>query len=181
MHFEPLPPNSGDLFPSQGDSAAPSLLEQLARAERTLAELIGEKRSSPPLERAFLRALQGHGGGTSGDFAFQSEVSERETVLVVVDTTGANPLLKYVFAESAGRTFIVAAPISWTEYHRELVARVKAATGEDAQCTGGGFVRLTKSGRFWIGGDSSEFGAGNHGRAEAALSRVLNRRDPSVG
>lgn len=181
MHFEPLPPNSGDLFPSQGDSAAPSLLEQLARAERTLAALIGDKRSSPPLERAFLRALQGHGGCFVGDFAFHSELTERQTALVVVDTTGANPLLKYIFAESAGRTFIVAAPISWTEYHRELLARVTAATGEDARCSGGGFVRLMRSGRFWIGGESSEFGAGNHKRAEAAFERILNRKDPSVG
>jgi len=153
----------------------------MASAERALIALVGEKRSTDLLERAFLRALHGESVGTVGDFAFHSEFTERQTALVVVDTTGANPLLKYIFAESAGRTFIVAAPISWTEYHRELLARVTAATGEDARCTGGGFVRLMRSGRFWIGGESSEFGAGNHKSAEAAFERVLNRKDPSVG
>jgi hypothetical protein len=173
MHHEPSREANPFKPGVDGSAELSASAAKLVAAERALQRLIGDRLENPHAERALLQALNGESPPPAGVYRFLSSTTSSETVVCVLDTTGANGLLKYIFAETGDRTFIVAAPVSWTEYHRELLARVKAATGEDAQCSGGGFIRILRHGRFWLGGESTEFGAGDHARAERAFGELL--------
>jgi len=127
------------------------------------------------MERAFLAALQGDDVGVAGSYQVYSSIDPERTVVLLHDPTGRQRFLKYIVAETADRLFFVAAPLKWTEYHRQILDRVCAATGCEAKCLGGGFLSIVRSGQMFFDGESIEFGPTDHARAEVAFRAAINR------
>lgn len=123
-------------------------------------------------EIAFLTALQGKTVREIGRYQVYSDYRKNETVVFIHEPTGRS-YHKYIFAETKGRTYIVAAPTEWTEFHREILERVIAASGKDAYCPGGGYVSVKSNGFLEVDGSSGDFGEGNHAHAKRALDRAV--------
>ena len=124
------------------------------------------------MEEGFLSALMGKEVTEIGRYSVYSDYRENETVVFIHDPTGRS-YHKYIFAETADHTFIVAAPMEWTEYHREILARVRAATGKSARCPGGGYVSVSHDGSLVVDSSSGDFGRGDHARAKAAFEHAI--------
>lgn len=85
---------------------------------------------------------------------------------------------KYIIAHANSHTFIIATPMGWTQYHKNILARVMVATSLTVFCSGGGIVAVDSEGKLVVDGASVDFGAGDHALAKAALSTaVKNSRD----
>lgn len=156
-------------------SAGPPLPERLRAAESRLHRRATYDLQPPAMERAFLAALQGDDVGVAGPYQVYSSIDPQRTVVLLHDPTGRHGLLKYIVAETADRLFFVAAPLKWTEYHRQILDRVGAALGSEVQCRGGGFLHIIRSGEMFFDGESAEFGPADHARAEAAFRAAINR------
>lgn len=124
------------------------------------------------MEERFLSALSGNAVSEIGRYSAYCDYREHETVVFIHDPTGRSDH-KYIFAETANHTFIVAAPMEWTEYHRQILARVRAATGQSAYCPGGGYVSVSHDGSLRVNSSSEEFGVGAHARAKAAFENAI--------
>jgi hypothetical protein len=129
-------------------------------------------------EAEFIRALRGESVAEIDRFQVYSHYSPDETVVFIHDATGSAKH-KYIFAETGeGHSYIVAAPTSWTGYHREILARVTAAHGARATCPGGGYVSVNQEGEIEVYSDSVDFGRGDHPRAKEALERAVRNISP---
>jgi hypothetical protein len=129
------------------------------------------------MEASFLAALMGETVKEIGRYLVYSDYRENETVVFIHDPKGHSDH-KYIFAEvkangTVEHTFIVAAPMEWTEYHREILARVRAATGRSAACPGGGYVSVDRDGSLVVNSSSGDFGRGDHARAKIALETAI--------
>lgn len=126
-------------------------------------------------EALFIAALQGEEAVTEiGPYQVYSDYSARKTVVFIHDPTGQQEH-KYIFANTGQHTYIVAAPIDWTPYHREILARVSRAAGEEASCPGGGYIDIPRDGSVHVYGRSVDFGRGNHDLARESLSEAVRR------
>lgn len=172
--------NYGSPYPPEGSGsgdAADRAQAPLGQspAELRLARTVAKSElASPVMERAFLDALQGRRVEIAGRFQVYTHAEGDESVVLIHDPSGLNKH-KYVIADIAGLAFIVAAPITWTPFHARIVDRIAAATGIAPICTGGGFVDVDAAGKLWVGGESGDFGAGDHARALAAFQRAVSR------
>lgn len=124
------------------------------------------------MEEGFLSALMGKEVTEIGRYSVYCDYRENETVVFIHDPTGQSDH-KYIFAETADHAFIVAAPMAWTKYHREILARVCAATGKSARCPGGGYVSVSRDGSLIVDSSSGDFGRGDHARAKAAFEDAI--------
>jgi len=131
-------------------------------------------------EAAFIAALRGEDVREIDRYQVYSDYREGETVVFIHEPTGRCEH-KYIFAKADGHTYIVAAPMEWTGYHREILARVSKASGSPAHCPGGGYVQINQDGSLWVGDSSGDFGPGNHARAKEALERAVRRTGERQG
>ena len=145
----------------------------LHSAEMRLGNMLSASmRLDSSLEREFLQAILGEDIRSIGRYQVFTDTTDSERVVFIHEPTGRCKH-KYIFAESGEKTFIIAAPVEWTEYHREILARVSAATGEQAYCPGGGYLSISNNGGLWVGGSSGDFGPGDHARAEKAFKAAV--------
>jgi len=126
----------------------------------------------PEMERALLGALLGSAVQLAGSFPIYRDIQPDQTVVFVHDASGHSPH-KYLIAVAAGRTFIVAAPISWTEYHHDLLLRIEAACGSTPTPRGGGYLFVRRNGLLVVEGESVKYGTGDHAAAQAAFERAI--------
>jgi hypothetical protein len=126
------------------------------------------------MEKAFIAALRGEDVREINRYQVYSDYRENETVVFIHDLTGHDDH-KYIFALAGEHTYIVAAPMRWTEYHREILARVSAASGTRATCPGGGYVNALSDGSLSVYSESADFGRGDHQRAKNALEGAVRR------
>jgi hypothetical protein len=126
------------------------------------------------MEPGFIAALQGKPVFEIGRYQVYTDIRDDQTVVLIHDPTGYSDH-KYIEASADGHRFIVAAPTSWTEYHFEIRARIKAATGCDVECAGGGYVSMNDDGSLSVSGSSTSYGRGDHERAKEALSEAVRR------
>ncbi len=132
------------------------------------------------METAFIAALQGEDVREINRYQVYSDYRENETVVFIHDPTGRDNH-KYIFAIAEGHTYIVAAPMEWTDYHREILARVSAASGSRAICPGGGYVEILSDGSLRVDQSSGDFGRGDHDRAKKALEDAVRRTGERQG
>jgi hypothetical protein len=132
------------------------------------------------MEKAFIEALQGKDVREIGRYQVYSDYCENETVVFIHEPTGRSNH-KYIFAVADGHTYIVAAPMEWTDYHREILVRVSAASGTRAICPGGGYVEVLSDGTLRVDRSSVDFGQGDHQRAKKALEDAVRRTGERQG
>jgi hypothetical protein len=125
-------------------------------------------------DTGFILSLQGVRTFEIGRHQVYSSYDSEQTVVPIHDPTGRNQH-KYIVAQADTHTFIVAAPTSWTGLHREILARVSAATGSSARCEGGGYLTMVKDGRFRLSGASLDFGEADHEKATKAFSHAIEQ------
>jgi hypothetical protein len=152
-------PTTKTITPDDALSSLPRLLGGAGMAQSSM-------------ERAFVAALQGERVSSIGRFQVYSSYRAGETVVFIHDASGQDDH-KYIFAKTPTHTYIVAAPMRWTEYHREILARVCAASGERAVCPGGGYVDVLRDGSLLVSRESGDFGRGDHVRATDAFQRAV--------
>lgn len=136
--------------------------------------------ASQSMEQAFIEALQGKDVREIGRYQVYSDYRENETVVFIHEPTGRSNH-KYIFAVADGHTYIVAAPMEWTDYHREILARVSAASGNRAFCPGGGYVEVLRDGTLRVDQSSGDFGRGDHEHAKKALEDAVRRTGERQG
>lgn len=152
-------------------------LEVRAALER-LKALMPSKLQNDAAEFAVLSVIQGAScpQKIEGQFLVLSHHSPDETVVFVYDPT-TRLSNKYIITAplGIGRSFVVSMPMDWTPMHRDILARIEAATGVSHRCCGGGFAELTEGDRdikLLVSGESGDFGPGDHDRAYAAFQRA---------
>jgi hypothetical protein len=123
-------------------------------------------------EEAFIKALQGERILGIGGLQVYAHYSSTVTVVMMHNPTTTEQH-KYVIAMAKGHTYIVAAPVSWTEYHREIVERVSRASGAEAICSGGGFLTFIEGAGLRASGWSTDFGPADHTLAKEAFSLAV--------
>jgi hypothetical protein len=132
-------------------------------------------------EIAFMEALQGKAVREIGRYQVYTDFENTRTVVFIHNPTGWGEH-KYIFAITEAHTYIVAAPTEWTAYHKEILARVSAASGERACCSGGGYISLESDGSLTVHGTSGDFGEGDHQLAQKAFREAVlrtgKREDP---
>jgi len=131
--------------------------------------MVGELQR-PDHEISLIRAIRGEVITSIGSYQVYTDTSrEGRTTVFVHDPTGIVEH-KYILASTESRSFVVATPMSWTILHKHILARIMAATGQAAHCSGGGFVRIGESGKIEVDGASTDYGAADHTAAKAALT-----------
>ena len=156
----------------EAEQAGREFETKLRAAENRLSSWGVDNYRGTEAERAVLSALLGESVTKVDGFRCYTDFSTPgETAVIVYDPSGRSRH-KYVFAETDSHRYIVAMPISWTEYHREIVQRVSCAAGERAHCPGGGYIAIADDGRVIVDGSSGDFGRGNHAHAKAAFERA---------
>jgi hypothetical protein len=123
-------------------------------------------------DEQFINALQGIPSPTIGRFQVYSSYQDEQTVVLIHDPSGSNQH-KYIFGHVGDHTFVVGAPTSWTAYHWEILARISAATGTQATCSGGGYVGVVRGGELKVWGESTDFGPGDHTTATKAFKAAI--------
>lgn len=126
------------------------------------------------MERDLKDALCGRHVREIGRYQVYSDYRSGETVVFVHDPSGVSDH-KYIFAQTSQHTYIVAAPVKWTALHREILARVSAASGERAVCAGGGYVLVKPDGSLLVSEQSTDFGPGDHARAKRAFEDAIRK------
>jgi hypothetical protein len=134
------------------------------------------------VETTLQEVLQGRGNGVSkiGNYSIFADFSDNTESVVFVRNQTGGAVHKYIIANAVTanggqQSFVVCMPIEWTPMHRDILVRIKAATGVPYHCPGGGFVEVQSDGQLVVGGQSGDFGTGDHERAREALQRaVLN-------
>ena len=150
-----------------------STRQALDSAEMRLGNMLSASmRLGSSSEREFLQAILGKDIRSIGRYQVFTDTTDNERVVFIHDPTGRCDH-KYIFAETGDKTFIIAAPVEWTEYHREILARVSAAMGKRAYCPGGGYISVSEQGALWVGRESGDFGRGDHARAEKAFKAAV--------
>ena len=124
------------------------------------------------MDRAFVAALRGEDVRAIGKYQVYSDYRDNETVVFIHDPTGQSNH-KYIFASTGKHTYIVAAPIDWTEFHRDIWKYVKNAAGADVCPDGGGYVRQLTDGELVVNSRSEQFGSGDHARAKKAFEDAV--------
>jgi hypothetical protein len=124
------------------------------------------------MDRAFVAALRGEDVRAIGKYQVYSDYRDNETVVFIHDPTGQSDH-KYIFANTRSHTYIVAAPIVWTEFHRDIWKYVKNAAGADVCPDGGGYVRQLPDGELVVNSRSEQFGSGDHARAKKAFEDAV--------
>lgn len=119
---------------------------------------------------SLIRALRGESITSIGRYQVYADISRDDRTTVFVHDPTGDTEHKYILASTGSHTYVVAAPMSWTFLHKHLVARVIAATGQTVHCSGGGFVSIHENGRLDVDGASTDYGAGDHVIARAALT-----------
>ena len=126
------------------------------------------------IEEQFKRAVLGSPETMVGKYQCYTDFSVANEVVVFLHDSSGQSEHKYIIAEGAGKTFIVAAPIVWTPLHREILKRISAAIGTSAHCPGGGWVSIAIDGRLVVDRRSMDFGEGDHDRARLAFERAIS-------
>lgn len=124
------------------------------------------------MDRAFVAALRGEDVREIGKYQVYSDYRENETVVFIHDPTGQSEH-KYIFARTEGHTYRVAAPLHWTEYHRDILNCVRDVAGSKVFCEGGGYVTQQPGGELVVNRRSQDFGAGDHERAKKAFEDAV--------
>jgi hypothetical protein len=118
-------------------------------------------------------ALQRHEVTQINEYRVYTDFSDPSVVVVLVHERVDEAMHKYIFARSADKTYIVAAPMKWFCFHRHLLEMVSMASGQNAHCSGGGFVIIREDGKMLCSGHSTDFGKGDHRRAKEAFERAV--------
>lgn len=128
---------------------------------------------SPEHEISFLRAIRREPVTCIGRYQVYMDTSrEDRTTVFVHDPTGTETH-KYILAVAGPQTYVIAAPMCWTNLHKNIVARVKAATALSVHCLGGGFVAINENGQIVVDGESTDYGEADHATAKAALQAAV--------
>lgn len=138
----------------------------LQRGER---RMVGELQR-PEHEISLIRAIRGEEITSIGPYQVYTDTSRENRTTVFVHDPSGDVEHKYILASTESRSFVVATPMSWTVLHKNILARIMAATGEAAHCSGGGFVRIGENGKLEVDGASTDYGAADHVTAKAALT-----------
>ena len=123
----------------------------------------------PEHEACFMRAIRREPVTAIGSYRVYMDTSREDRTTVLVHNPNPQECHKYIIARADSHMFVVAAPMSWTNLHKNILARVMAATGLPVHCSGGGFVLFNSSGRLEVDGASTDYGEGDHTTARAAL------------
>src|SRR5688572_11786505 len=101
--------------PDNTNSASDAKLNQaLASLDRHVGSVYGDL-AAPDMEKGFLQALQRQPVSSIGRYQCYTDFSKPdETVVMVHDATGHGQH-KYIFAKTQDHTYIVCAPVNWTE------------------------------------------------------------------
>jgi hypothetical protein len=154
------------------------LNQSLSTLQRISRSITGELQNLD-IESALIDALQRKPMTSIGHYQVYTDFSrENQTTVFVHDPSGEEQH-KYVLAHTDTQTFIVAAPMRWTFLHKSIVARVMASTEDAVFCSGGGFVSIETVGKLRVDGASTDYGAGDHAKAQAALAAAV--KNSSVG
>lgn len=138
----------------------------LQRADR---RMVGDLQSAEH-ELSLIRAIRGESITAIGRLQVYTDNSREDRTTVFVHDPSGTVEHKYILASTESRSFVVAAPMSWTVLHKNILARIMAATGQAAHCSGGGFVRIIENGKLEVEGASTDYGAADHATAKAALT-----------
>jgi len=157
-------------------SNAPTIHQSLRALQMASQKFAGPLQSNE-FEIALLQAIKGEVTSAIGPFQVYMDTSRDDRVTVFVHNPSEETGHKYVIASTDSRAFVVATPISWTPFHKNIVARIMAATGQTAHCSGGGFVSV-EGGKITVEGASTDFGEGDHATAKAALLRAFKNAQP---
>lgn len=150
---------------SQQDPGLEQAMERLSSCRATRSETN---------ERAFLGALRGTPVREIGRYQVYCDYSQSLTVVFIHDPRSGSEH-KYIFAEASQRTYVVACPVDWTALHRLILERINAASGESANCPGGGYVYVKTDGSLVVDRESQHYGRGNHERAKKLLEDAVRR------
>jgi hypothetical protein len=123
-------------------------------------------------EALFIAALRGETVTEIGRYQVYSDYTPGKTVVFIHNPTGQHEH-KYIFAKTGQHTYVVAAPVAWTAYHREILARVNRAAEQEAKCSGGGYIDILSDGSVLVHGESGDFGPGDHEQAEEFFSQAV--------
>jgi hypothetical protein len=158
--------------------AATSQSNDVRAALDRLKTSLPSKLESDAAESALIEVLRGSSfhQKIEGRLVIWSHHTPDESVVFIYDPT-ARLNSKYIIASppGGGRSFVVSMPIDWTPMHRDILTRIEAATGIPHGCCGGGYVELQEGDReikLLVGGESGDFGPGDHDRAYAAFQRA---------
>lgn len=146
--------------------------QALRRLQMTSSKTAGELQS-PEYEIAFLRAIRREATLQIGSYQVYMDTSRDDRTTVFINNPSGEVPHKYVIAQAESHIYVVAAPISWTKYHKNIVARIMVSTPASVFCSGGGFVSVLSKGKLNVDGASTDFGAGDHALAQAAFSAAL--------
>lgn len=146
--------------------------EAQGRLLRISRSMTGELQSLAK-ESAFLKALQRKPVASIGRYQVYTDFSRDDRTVVFVHNPSGEEQHKYILAHTDKHTFVVAAPMGWTFLHKTIVARVMAATNDAVFCSGGGFVSIETEGNLVVDGASTDYGAGDHATAKAALAAAV--------
>lgn len=134
---------------------------------------------SPDHEISFLRAIRREPVSSIGRYQVYMDTSRDDRTTVFVHEPTGTETHKYILAVAGTHTYIIAAPMCWTNLHKNLVARVMAATGISVHCLGGGFVAINENGQIIVDGASTDYGEGDHAAAKAALRAAVKNSPPT--
>lgn len=126
-------------------------------------------------ELSLIKALRGESVTAIGRYQVYTDASEAGRTTVFVHEPTGIVEHKYILAKTESQSFVVATPMSWTPLHRNILARVIAATGQPVQCHGGGYVRILDNGMLEVEGESTDYGAADHASAQAALTVAVKK------
>lgn len=160
------------MSPHASTQVAHDLRTALRILQMAAGGIAGEVKS-PEQEVSFMRAIRREQVTAIGGYQVYMDLSREDRTTVFVHDPTPQECHKYIIARAASHMFVVAAPMSWTYLHRNILARVMAATGLTAHCSGGGFVSMVGNGRLEVDGASTDYGEGDHATAKAALTAAV--------
>ena len=146
--------------------------QALTTLQRASTKITGPLQS-PEEEMAILRAIRREPIAHIGTYQVYMDTSRDERTTVFVHSPIEGDGHKYIIARATAHTYVIAMPVKWTVYHKNILARVMAATSQTVFCPGGGFVLVDSEGRLAVEGESTDFGAGDHALAKAALASAV--------
>ena len=146
--------------------------QALRRLQMSPHNAVGELQSAE-YEIAFIKAIRREPTTQIGSYQLHMDTSRDDRTTIFVQNPSGEEPHKYVIVHANDHRYVVAAPFGWTKFHKNIVSRIMVATPLSVFCSGGGFVSVLSKGTLIVDGESTDFGAGDHALAKAALSRAV--------